>query len=70
MDIQRENRIEEILRRAWHLRGQGNYTESRLLLEEAEKLVYKDEYKFLAMISHIHSQYARDHNELQRLFVN
>lgn len=66
MDNHRENKIEEILRKAWNLRGQGNYNESRLMLEEAEKLVHKDEYAFLARISHIHSQYARDHNELQR----
>lgn len=59
----REN-IKQLLRKAWELRGDGNYKASRQYLERALELCQPEDLNLLGRIYHIYMQHEYDHDNL------
>jgi len=62
----KKNIIEQLLEKAWKLRGEGNYDESIKVLSSAESLCELDDYYFLGRINHIRMQYEADKENYER----
>lgn len=62
----RENTIQQLLKDAWDLRRNSDYTRAKACVDEALLLCESTDFEFLGRIYHIKMQFEADHDQLAK----